>query len=75
MYGEVSTVWSLAWLDRELAGRSFVAGDQFSIADITALVAIYFGRVSKIAIDPDQANLRRWHTQIAARPSAKAWVY
>ncbi|MBV8358545.1 MAG: glutathione S-transferase family protein [Deltaproteobacteria bacterium] len=42
---------ALAWLDRELAGRSFVAGDQFSIADITGLVAIDFGRVSKIAIN------------------------
>ena len=63
---------ALAWLDRELAGRSFIAGDQFSIADITALVAIDFGRVSKIAINPEQANLQRWRTQIAARPSAQA---
>jgi glutathione S-transferase len=63
---------ALAWLDRELAGRPFIAGDQFSIADITALVAIDFGRVSKIAINPDQANLQRWRTQIAARRSAQA---
>jgi glutathione S-transferase len=63
---------ALAWLNRELAGRPFIAGDQFSIADITALVAIDFGRVSKIAINPDQANLQRWRTQIAARRSAQA---
>ncbi|MBV8055606.1 MAG: glutathione S-transferase family protein [Deltaproteobacteria bacterium] len=63
---------SLVWLDHELAGRRFIAGDRFSIADITALVAIDFGRVSKIAINSDQQNLARWHSEIAARPSAQA---
>jgi glutathione S-transferase len=62
----------LVWLDRELASRRFIAGQQFSIADITALVAIDFGRVSKLAIRPDQANLARWHAEVAARPSAQA---
>lgn len=62
----------LDWLDRELASRRFIAGDQFSIADITAVVAIDFGRVSKIAIKPDQVNLARWHAEVSARPSAKA---
>jgi glutathione S-transferase len=62
----------LAWLDRELGAHRFVAGDQFSIADITAVVAIDFGRVSKIAVKPDQKNLTRWHTEVSARPSAKA---
>jgi len=62
----------LDWLDRELAARRYIAGDQFSIADITAVVAIDFGRVSKIAIKPDQLNLARWHTEVSARPSAKA---
>src|ERR1700687_1021254 len=62
----------LNWLNRELAARRFIAGDQFSIADITAVVAIDFGRVSKIAIKPDQPNLARWHAEVSARPSAKA---
>jgi glutathione S-transferase len=62
----------LVWLDRELAARRFIAGEHFSIADITAMVAIDFGRVAKIAIQPGQINLARWHTEIAARPSAKA---
>src|ERR1019366_2213344 len=62
----------LNWLDRELAARRFIAGDRFSIADITAMVAIDFGRVSKIAIKPDQVNLARWHAEVSARPSAKA---
>ena len=62
----------LNWLDRELGARHFIAGDRFSIADITAVVAIDFGRVSKITIKPEQQNLARWHAEISARPSAKA---
>ena len=62
----------LAWLDEELADREFIAGDRYTIADITALVGIDFGRISKIAIDPAQKNLQRWHEAVSSRPSAKA---
>jgi len=62
----------LAWLDSELADREFVAGDRYTIADITALCAIDFGRVSRIKIGPDQKNLQRWHEAVSARPSASA---
>ena len=62
----------LARLNNELANRNFIAGDRYTIADITALCAIDFGRVSKIAIQPDQANLTRWHAEVSARASAKA---
>jgi glutathione S-transferase len=62
----------LKWLDGELGGRQFIAGDQFSIADITAMVAVDFGRLSAIRIQPDQKNLARWHQEVSARPSAKA---
>jgi glutathione S-transferase len=63
---------SLKWLDGELANRNFIAGDRFTIADITAMIAVDFGRVSKIGIQPDQKNLARWHAEVSARPSAKA---
>jgi glutathione S-transferase len=62
----------LAWLDKELAGREFIAGDRYTIADITALVGIDFGRPTNIKIAPDQKNLERWHQAVSARPSAKA---
>ena len=74
-YGEVcrrSAGKRLAWLDGELAGREFVAGDRFTIADITALVGIDFGRITKIGIQPDQKHLQRWHEAVSSRPSAKA---
>ena len=63
---------SLAWLDTELANRRYIAGDKFTIADITAMIAIDFGRISKIAIQPEQKNLARWHAEVSGRPSAKA---
>ena len=63
---------NLKWLDRELANRHFIAGDRFSVADITAMIALDFGRVSKIMIQPDQKNIARWHAEVSARPSAKA---
>lgn len=62
----------LSWLDGALAGRKFIAGDNYSIADITALCAIDFGRISKIKIAPEQTNLARWHAEVSSRPSAKA---
>jgi glutathione S-transferase len=61
----------LKWLDEERVNRRYIAGDQFTIADITAMIAVDFGKVSKIAIKPEQRNLARWHAEVAARPSAK----
>lgn len=61
------------WLDRELGQRPYLAGERFTIADITAMCAIDFGRVSDIRIQPAaQPNLAAWHARVAARPSAKA---
>jgi glutathione S-transferase len=62
----------LAWLDGELAERPFVAGPRYTIADITLLCAIDFGRVVEIRIAPEQKHLARWHEAVSSRPSAKA---
>ncbi len=62
----------LAWLDEVLADRAFVAGERFTIADITALCGIDFGRVVKLGIQPDQKHLARWYEAVSSRPSAKA---
>ena len=74
-YGEVCRAQALKrleWLDRELAGRPFVAGDAYTIADITALCGIDFGRPTGIRIAPEWKHLQRWHEAVSARPSAKA---
>ncbi len=59
-------------LDGELATREFVAGDEFSIADITGLVAIDFMKPARIAVPEELANVQRWYKAIASRPSAGA---
>ncbi|ALS98676.1 glutathione S-transferase family protein [Lacimicrobium alkaliphilum] len=56
-------------LDRRLADSEFIAGESFSIADITALCAIDFARVVKIRIDEEQTHLKRWHKAVSARSS------
>jgi len=62
----------LKFLDRELQGRPFVAGKDFSVADITTLVAVDFMRVSKLAVPEELVHVRRWHQAVSARPSAAA---
>ena len=62
----------MGWLDGELAKREFVAGDRYTIADITALVGIDFGKVVKIRIPDEMPSLARWHATVSARPSATA---
>ncbi|MBV6486939.1 MAG: glutathione S-transferase [Pseudorhodoplanes sp.] len=62
----------LALLDRELADRRFIAGDGYSVADITALVAVDFMKPAKLAMPPGLANVVRWHAEVSARPSASA---
>lgn len=62
----------LAWLNEVLATRPFIAGERYTIADITTLCAVDFGRVSKIKIQPAQTHLTRWYEAVSSRPSAKA---
>jgi glutathione S-transferase len=63
----------LDWLENELAGRSYMAGDRFTVADITALCALDFGKVAKVRLAPDKhPHLIAWHERCAARPSSKA---
>jgi glutathione S-transferase len=61
------------WFNGELAQRPYIAGQRFTIADITALCAIDFGKVSKIRIDAAiHPHLAAWHARISARPSTTA---
>lgn len=74
-YGEACRTHALArmkWLDEVLATRPYVAGERYTIADITALVGIDWGRVTKTRIPSECANLLRWHELVSNRPSARA---
>ncbi len=74
-YGEIcrsAALKRLEWLDTVLADREFIAGPRYTIADITALIGIDFGRLTGIKVEDNQKNLARWHHAVSSRPSAKA---
>jgi glutathione S-transferase len=62
----------LAILDQQLAGQPFVAGDHYTVADITGLVAIDFMKPAKLTVTDDLKNLQRWNEAVSSRPSASA---
>lgn len=63
---------ALEWLDQSLAGKDFIAGRHFSIADITAMCALDFGRIWRFAVPETCQNVKRWYATVSSRPSAKA---
>ncbi len=62
----------LEWLDGELENRPYIAGERYTVADITALVAVDFMRPVRLSVPESCANVLRWHAEVSARPSAKA---
>ncbi len=62
----------LAFVERDLQDRPFIAGDHYTVADITGLVGVDFMKPVKLAVPDEFKNLRRWHAEVSARPSAQA---
>ena len=62
----------LTALDVQIAGRDFIAGDRFSLADISLFAFLEFGNQVGQGIGPDMKNLTAWYDRIAARPSVEA---
>ncbi len=74
-YGEIckkNAEDRMAWLDGELADRNYIAGDRFTLADITAICAFGIGRVAKIRIPEELKNLTEWNERMSARDSVIA---
>ena len=63
---------TMAWLDRELAERSHIAGDDYSMADIIAQCACVLGKAVGLRIPSERTHLSRWFAQVSARPTARA---
>jgi glutathione S-transferase len=59
-----------AMLNERLSDNEFVAGERYSIADISALCVVDFAAWVKVTIDEEETHLQRWHRQVSARPSA-----
>ena len=61
------------WLDRELAdGRPFIAGDDYTMADIAALTTIDFATFTGLELPEEATALKAWRERVSARPSASA---
>ena len=58
-------------LERQLEAGPFVCGARYSVADITALVAIDFMKPAKLTVPPEHTNIARWRAEVSARPSAR----
>ncbi|OYX15443.1 MAG: glutathione S-transferase [Rhizobiales bacterium 32-66-8] len=62
----------LGYLDRHLADQAYIGLDRFTVADITAVVAIDFMRAARLTVPEDLVHLARWRAEVSARPAAKA---
>ena len=74
-WGEANKLKAIEFLqvlDGQLADSQFVCGDAFTVADITGLVAVDFMRPAKITLPEELANVRRWHSVVSERSSARA---
>jgi len=64
--------WFLELLDRELATREFIAGDRYTVADITMQVAVDFMKPGRLTMPDGASHVKRWHATVSKRPSASA---
>lgn len=60
------------YVDRELAGREFLVGDSYSIADICLLSTVDFAEWIGLPVEDEFENLKAWRARVSARPSANA---
>jgi glutathione S-transferase len=62
----------LAWIDGQLAGKQFLCGDRFTLADILLFCFLAFGGAVGQPLNPENKNLAAWFARVSERPSAKA---
>ena len=63
---------NLAWLDRLMAGRTYICGARLSLADLMLFAFLEFGARVGQKVDPGLASIPAWYERIKARPSARA---
>jgi len=63
----------MEWLDKELDGKEFITGEDYTVADIAAQCAFVMGKAALgLRIAEDQLNLSNWFTRVSSRPTARA---
>ncbi|MDJ0657165.1 MAG: glutathione S-transferase family protein [Xanthomonadales bacterium] len=70
--GRVRSEDFLDVLEQRLAETPYLAGDVFSVADISAFLFVGFSAWIKLEIGDERPNLQRWYDQVASRPSARS---
>lgn len=63
----------MRYFDRLLAQQPFVAGDEFSMADIAVLGGMIFASLVKLPVPEECKALRAWHAHVQERPSVQEW--
>ena len=59
-------------LEQRLSQSAYIAGERYTVADITALCVVDFASFAKMGIPEANTNTKRWHADVSSRPSAKA---
>ena len=70
-YNQGQAMRMAKWLDKELASRARIAGERFTIADITAACGMDFAKMNRWRPGDDLPHLRRWRLALAERPAGK----
>ncbi len=60
------------WLEKYLTHSKFIAGDRYTMVDITALCAVDFAKWVELDIPKENTNSLRWYEEVSSRPSAQA---
>ncbi|MCR6643787.1 MAG: glutathione S-transferase [Terricaulis sp.] len=71
-YNQGQAMRMAKWLNSELADREWIAGDRFTIADITAACGMDFAKMMRWRPGEELSHLRRWRLAIAERPAGQA---
>lgn len=61
-----------AWLDALMAGKDYICGDRFTLADVQLYAFAEFGAMIGQAIPAELSNLQGWFARVGARPSVAA---
>ena len=71
-HGRMHAQAQMRWLNGELTMRPFIAGDRYTIADITLQCALILGKNTGTPIPDDFQHLARWFSDVSKRPTARA---
>ncbi len=71
-YARSHALETMSWLDAELATHQFIAGDRYTVADISAQCAVLLGKNTGLPAPADLKNLARWWREVSSRPTARA---